>query len=77
MAAPSNLDDEISETRRLYGAIPVSDFSRDVLSVSPGCLGVIQLPGDGWTNLGQPSRVLDVLASRPASVATWSDRAAS
>jgi mannose-1-phosphate guanylyltransferase len=71
------LDDELSEIRRVYGAIPVSDFSRDVLSVSPGRLGVIQLLGAGWTDLGQPSRVLDVMASRSTSAPMRPDRVAS
>ena len=77
LAALPGLDDELSETRRLYGAIPVSDFSRDVLSFSPERLGVIQLLGDGWTDLGQPSRVLEVLATRSAPAASRSARAAS
>jgi mannose-1-phosphate guanylyltransferase len=77
LAALPDLNDELRETRQLYEVIPVSDFSRDVLSVSPERLGVIQLPGDGWTDLGQPSRVLDVLASRPASLAARPHRAAS
>jgi mannose-1-phosphate guanylyltransferase len=77
LAGLSALDDELREIRRVYGAIPASDFSRDVLSISPERLGVIQLPGAGWTDLGQPSRVLDVLASRPTSVPVRPDRVAS
>ena len=50
-------------------------LSRDVLSASPGRLGVIQLPGDGWTDLSQPSRVLDVLANRPTSASIGPNRA--
>jgi mannose-1-phosphate guanylyltransferase len=48
----------------VYAALPSSDFSRDVISAAPERLGVVTLPGSGWTDLGQPSRVLDVLADR-------------
>jgi mannose-1-phosphate guanylyltransferase len=54
----------LEETRLaedLYGRIVSSDFSRDVLSVQADRLTVITLPSAGWTDLGQASRVLDVL----------------
>jgi hypothetical protein len=35
-----------------------------VLSASPERLLVVTLPEAGWTDLGQPHRVLDVLAER-------------
>jgi mannose-1-phosphate guanylyltransferase len=47
-----------------YAALPTSDFSRDVLSVCPDRLAVIRMGECGWTDLGQPHRVLDVLAER-------------
>jgi mannose-1-phosphate guanylyltransferase len=56
--------DESRAVRGWYDAVPLSDFSRDVLTRQPERLGVIQLFGAGWTDLGQPSRVLDVLAAR-------------
>jgi hypothetical protein len=44
--------------------MPTSDFSTEVVSLLPERLGVITLPVAGWTDLGQPSRVLEVLADR-------------
>jgi hypothetical protein len=51
---------------RLYGAIGSSDFSRDVLASQPDRLAVVNLRDSGWTDLGQPGRVLDVLGRRHA-----------
>jgi mannose-1-phosphate guanylyltransferase len=51
---------------RLYGAIGSSDFSRDVLASQPDRLAVVNLRDSGWTDLGQPARVLDVLGRRHA-----------
>ena len=48
----------------VYGVLPASDFTRQVIAEYPERLGVITLPASGWTDLGQPSRVLDVLADR-------------
>jgi mannose-1-phosphate guanylyltransferase len=48
----------------LYATLPPSDFSRDVLTVRPDRLGVIDLPAGGWTDLGQQARVLEVMAGR-------------
>ena len=48
----------------LYADVPVSDFSQDVLTMRPDRLGVITLPAAGWTDLGQPARVLEALAAR-------------
>jgi mannose-1-phosphate guanylyltransferase len=59
----------------MYGALPCSDFSREVLTALPSRLAVMPLPGAGWTDLGHPFRVLDVMA-----VHGWTtphDRAAS
>lgn len=60
----ADLDEELSATTELYASVRDSDFSRNVLTARPDRLGVIRLTGAGWTDLGQPSRVLDVLASR-------------
>jgi mannose-1-phosphate guanylyltransferase len=50
--------------RAAYAAIRPSDFSHEVLATCPHRLSVIELTGGGWTDLGQPHRVLDVLAER-------------
>jgi mannose-1-phosphate guanylyltransferase len=48
----------------LYASLPCSDFSREVLTALPDRLAVMPLPGAGWTDLGHPFRVLDVMAVR-------------
>jgi mannose-1-phosphate guanylyltransferase len=48
----------------VYASVPTSDFSHDVLASRPHQLGVMRLPAAGWTDLGQPARVLEALAAR-------------
>jgi mannose-1-phosphate guanylyltransferase len=58
--------DEIAEA--LFASLTPSDFSRDVLSVRPERLAVVSLLDSGWTDLGQPGRVLELMShsGRPA-----------
>ena len=44
-----------------YRLIPSIDFSRDVLASQPEHLMVIRDAKSGWTDLGNPNRVLDTL----------------
>jgi mannose-1-phosphate guanylyltransferase len=44
-----------------YGLIPSIDFSRDVLASQPERLLVVRDAVSGWTDLGNPNRVLDTL----------------
>ena len=46
----------------LYAVIPTSSFSDDVLSVCPNTLAVMRGSGLGWSDLGEPYRVLSTLA---------------
>ena len=46
----------------LYDVIPSSSFSDEVLSVSPNGLAVMRGSGLGWSDLGEPGRVLSTLA---------------
>jgi len=46
----------------LYAVIPSSSFSDDVLSVCPNTLAVMRGSGLGWSDLGEPCRVLSTLA---------------
>ena len=55
---------QASVTRVLYATVPMSDFSRDVLAARPDRLAVIGPLDAGWTDLGQPHRVLDTMARR-------------
>ena len=45
-----------------YALTPSIDFSRDVLAARPERLLVIRDSVSGWTDLGNPTRVLDTLA---------------
>jgi mannose-1-phosphate guanylyltransferase len=59
-----SIDEETAMLEAIYAALPATDFSRAVLGTQPERLGVLTMPMAGWTDLGQPSRVLDVLAAR-------------
>jgi mannose-1-phosphate guanylyltransferase len=53
----------------LYARIPSSSFSDDVLSISCGGLAVLRCSALGWSDLGEPLRVLSILSRKsPQSV---------
>jgi mannose-1-phosphate guanylyltransferase len=52
---------EAATVRAVYDRIPAVDLSREVLERAGDVLGVIPMPNAGWTDLGRPARVLDVL----------------
>jgi mannose-1-phosphate guanylyltransferase len=45
-----------------YQAIPVVDFSRQVLAPQPHRLLTVRDTASGWADLGSPARVMDILA---------------
>jgi mannose-1-phosphate guanylyltransferase len=45
----------------VYRRLPTVDFSRDVLEGQEGCLRVLRVPQCGWSDLGTPDRVAEVL----------------
>ncbi len=56
-----------------YRELPVTDFSRDILEGSESILRVLAVAPCGWTDLGTPQRVCEVLGStdeRPAGTAS-------
>ena len=53
---------EERSVKRLYASIGVTDFSRDVLARCPTNLAVLPVHGCGWSDLGEPERVIDVLS---------------
>lgn len=55
---------EDSALSGLYDSIPSSSFSDEVLTVSPQNLAVIRTSGFGWSDLGEPERVLAVQARK-------------
>jgi mannose-1-phosphate guanylyltransferase len=52
---------EPSAVRDLYSTVRTASFSEDVLSVQPDHLAVLRSTGLGWSDLGEPSRVLSIL----------------
>jgi mannose-1-phosphate guanylyltransferase len=59
-------DPEMEETglRRLYLKEPATNFSTDVLVARPSNLAVIRARGLGWSDLGEPERVLSMLRNK-------------
>lgn len=55
---------EAAAMEALFSEVAASDFSRDVLTTHPDRLGVVSLKAAGWTDLGQPARVLEALSAR-------------
>jgi hypothetical protein len=50
------------DSERLYEGLAPVDFSRDVLAESPADLGVLDAGSVGWTDLGEPERVVRLIA---------------
>jgi hypothetical protein len=59
----------------LYSEIPSTNFSREVLAMRPANLAVLPVSGVGWSDLGNPRRVLATL-SRARIHAEWAESAA-
>lgn len=54
--------DEACNLRALYSWIPETNFSHEVLAARPGDLGVMKIDNVGWSDLGEPSRVLAAMS---------------
>jgi mannose-1-phosphate guanylyltransferase len=50
-----------SSLREIYAKIPAANFSNDVLSARPSDLTVLPARGLGWSDLGEPQRVLSAI----------------
>jgi hypothetical protein len=67
--------EEFPSLQTLYSWLPDVNFSREVLALRPDDLGVMKVDNVGWSDLGDPSRVLatlrrmgaDLQAARSAS----------
>jgi hypothetical protein len=51
----------------VFNQIDSVDLSRDVLEKGASALAVVPLAHAGWTDLGRPARVLELLARAPRS----------
>jgi mannose-1-phosphate guanylyltransferase len=65
---------EEKELRALYSSIPTTSFSQDVMSLRPRDLAVLSASGLGWSDLGEPGRVLSVLEGKGVKT-EWGFRA--
>jgi mannose-1-phosphate guanylyltransferase len=54
--------DEQDALNELYSRIPESNFSHQVLAANPADLAVMRVGDVGWSDLGEPSRVLATMA---------------
>lgn len=54
--------DELPNLRALYSWLPELNFSHKVLALRPDDLGVITVDNVGWSDLGDPARVLATLS---------------
>lgn len=54
--------DERGSLHDLYSRIPDSNFSHEVLATHPESLTVLRVGDVGWSDLGEPTRVLSTLA---------------
>lgn len=50
-----------SALREIYAKIPAANFSKEVLSARPSDLTVLPARGLGWSDLGEPQRVLSAI----------------
>jgi mannose-1-phosphate guanylyltransferase len=53
---------EFKQLQELYSCIPSTNFSHEVLALLPDDLAVMKVDKVGWSDLGEPSRVLQTLA---------------
>jgi NAD(P)-dependent dehydrogenase (short-subunit alcohol dehydrogenase family) len=58
----SSAAEESRAAQEIYGTLPAADFSKLVLSNVPERLGVFCLRDIGWSDLGTPERLIEVLA---------------
>jgi len=56
--------EDAEEIQSVYERLPCSDFSREILSKNTNRLSVLSLGDVGWSDLGDPSRVLATLARK-------------
>jgi mannose-1-phosphate guanylyltransferase len=54
--------EERNALRSLYSQIPESNYSHEVLATNPESLSVMRVGEVGWSDLGEPTRVLATLA---------------
>jgi hypothetical protein len=53
---------EAPKVSTIYDSLPTGDFSKRILSAGPENLGVFCLGDVGWSDLGDPQRLLEVIS---------------
>jgi mannose-1-phosphate guanylyltransferase len=51
---------EQAAVERLYGKLPATNFSKDLLEQAQANLAVLPVTGIHWSDLGEPARVLEL-----------------
>ncbi len=64
-AASSASGGDFGQLTDIYEHVPVVDFSHDILARQTAVLRVLPVPECGWTDLGTPERVAEVLKTPP------------
>ncbi len=71
MEVTSLLDGEIRIPDSIYDRIAPTDFSRHMLALATDSLLALRLENIGWSDLGDPYRVLLTLFKRNGSLPSW------
>jgi mannose-1-phosphate guanylyltransferase len=61
MSSTGTATPQRKDIAEVYGRIDSANFSHDVLSISPSRLAVLPVEHAGWTDLGEPERVINAL----------------
>ena len=75
-----NTTDEAEMMEGLYSQLEDINFSREILAARPADLAVLPVGGLRWSDLGEPQRVLSIMADiglGPVAERFWSAAAAS
>jgi hypothetical protein len=59
--AQAGADRDTDTLGKLYDRTPATNFSSDVLAARPEALNVLRAERLGWSDLGEPARVLSVI----------------
>jgi mannose-1-phosphate guanylyltransferase len=61
---------EFNQLQKLYARVPSTNFSHEVLALRPDDLAVMKVDKVGWSDLGEPSRVLKTIARHGVELRT-------
>jgi mannose-1-phosphate guanylyltransferase len=73
-ATPRQGGADFGHLTSIYEHLPVVDFSHDILARQTAVLRVVPVPECGWTDLGTPERVAEVLKTPPRMSSSGASR---